>query len=183
MVGSTQTSLGRTLNDSLETTIEPRSTKGLLKGFFCSDVVFNLSNKILYGTEINVLGKGLGFTPTPSFINESDFKRDFEDFARKMRCKWYFRNDITENFSQLPAFRNKSNWNPPKGHPALEMFLSQYEKDIFSVLLGNTSTYNLTKNESLAMSGLAEDRSIIIKPADKGSCIVVWDRADYLAEA
>lgn len=33
------------------------------------------------------------------------------------------------------------------------------------------------------MRGLAEDRSIIIKSADKGSCVVVWDRADYLAEA
>ena len=32
------------------------------------------------------------------------------------------------------------------------------------------------------MRNLAEDRSIIIKPADKGSCVVVWDREDYLAE-
>ena len=62
------------------------------------------------------------------------------------------------------------------------MFLSQLE-DIFTVLPGNAASYNLTKNEWLAMRGLAEDRSIIIKPADKGSCVVVWDRADYLAEA
>ena len=33
------------------------------------------------------------------------------------------------------------------------------------------------------MRGLAEDRNIIIKPADKGSYVVVWDREDYLAEA
>ena len=33
------------------------------------------------------------------------------------------------------------------------------------------------------MRGPAEDMSIIIKPADNGSCVVVWDRADYLAEA
>ena len=33
------------------------------------------------------------------------------------------------------------------------------------------------------MRGLAEDRSIVIKPADKGSCVVVWDKLDYLAEA
>ena len=33
------------------------------------------------------------------------------------------------------------------------------------------------------MRGLAEDRSIIIKSANKGSCVVVWDRADYFAEA
>ena len=32
------------------------------------------------------------------------------------------------------------------------------------------------------MCNLAEDGSIIIKPTDKGSCVVVWDREDYLAE-
>ena len=30
---------------------------------------------------------------------------------------------------------------------------------------------------------LANDRSIVIKRADKGSCVVVWDREDYVAEA
>ena len=30
---------------------------------------------------------------------------------------------------------------------------------------------------------MAEDHSIFIKPADKGSCVVVWDKLDYLAEA
>ena len=33
------------------------------------------------------------------------------------------------------------------------------------------------------MRGLAEDPNIIIKPADKGSCVVIWDREDYIAEA
>ena len=32
------------------------------------------------------------------------------------------------------------------------------------------------------MRGLAEDRNIIIKPVDKGSFVVVWDREDYIAE-
>ena len=32
------------------------------------------------------------------------------------------------------------------------------------------------------MRNLDEDRSIIIKPADKGPCVAVWDRKDYLAE-
>ena len=32
------------------------------------------------------------------------------------------------------------------------------------------------------MWGLAEDRSIVIKPVDKGSCLVVWDKIDYLTE-
>ena len=63
------------------------------------------------------------------------------------------------------------------------MFLSQLEGDIFLVLPGNTSSYNLTKNELLLMRGLAGDRSIIITPADKGPFVAVWYRADYLAEA
>ena len=33
------------------------------------------------------------------------------------------------------------------------------------------------------MRGLVEDHNIIIKLAGKGSCVVVWDREDYLAEA
>ena len=33
------------------------------------------------------------------------------------------------------------------------------------------------------MRGLAEDQNTIIKPADKGSSVVVWDREDYFAEA
>ena len=30
---------------------------------------------------------------------------------------------------------------------------------------------------------MAEDRSIVIKPADKGFCVVAWDKLDYLAES
>ena len=33
------------------------------------------------------------------------------------------------------------------------------------------------------MRSLADDRSIVIKKADKGYCLVVWDRNDYLREA
>ena len=33
------------------------------------------------------------------------------------------------------------------------------------------------------MRGLTENRDITIKRADKGSCVVVWDREDYIAEA
>ena len=40
----------------------------------------------------------------------------------------------------------------------------------------------MSKEEWQAMRNLAEDRSIVIKLADKGSCVAVWDREDYLAE-
>ena len=139
-------------------------------------------------TEIRVLEKGLGFAPTPTKINETDLRADFNEFARKMRCKWFFRNELTENFSEAPAFRVKSKWNPPKGHVAVEIFLSKLETEIFFVLPGTPLDYNLSKEEWLdwkngRMRGLAGDHNIIIKPADKGSFAVVWDREDYIADA
>ena len=33
------------------------------------------------------------------------------------------------------------------------------------------------------MRTLADDRTIVIKKADKGSCVAVWDRNDYIKEA
>ena len=33
------------------------------------------------------------------------------------------------------------------------------------------------------MRSLADDRNLVIKKADKGSCVVVWDQNDHLIEA
>ena len=33
------------------------------------------------------------------------------------------------------------------------------------------------------MKALADDPTIVIKKADKGSCVVMWDRTNYLLEA
>ena len=111
--------------------------------------MFNLSHKVLTDLEISVLGKGLGFSTTP--INEADLRRNFANFAKKIRC--FFRNEPTEDFSEIPAFTIKSNWSSTKGHPALEMFLNQMEGEIFSLLPGNSASYNLTKVGWKAMRG------------------------------
>ena len=108
-------------------------TNERLECFSCSDSVFNLSKKVLTETEIRVLEKGLGFAPAPTKINETELRTDFNKFARKMRCKWFFRNEPAENFSEAPAFSVKSNWNPPKRRPAIEIFLSNFETEILSV--------------------------------------------------
>ena len=95
-----------------------------LKGYFCSDTVFNLSGRVLSESEIKVLEKGLDFALFPRKVDELELRRDFEEFCRRMRIRWYFRNEISENFSEVPAFSSKSSWNPPQGHSNLEVFLS-----------------------------------------------------------
>lgn len=68
-------------------------------------------------------------------------------------------------------FRKASKWKTPLGHPCLEVFLSQVEKEIFSLPPGKHWERNLTREEMEAVTGLADDTSIVIKPAIKG---LVW---------
>ena len=125
----------------------------------------------------------LDFAPVQRTLNEPEFCKDFEEFCRRMRCKWHFRNEVSETFSEIPTFRPKSSWLPPKGHASLEIFLSQLEKELFTNDLDEPSQTNLSPEEWKALRNLASDRSIVIKGADKGSSVVVWDRADYILEA
>ena len=53
--------------------------------------------------------------------------------------KWLFK------FSKTPAFC--ANWNQPKGHPAIEIFLGKLEKEIFSVFSDTPLDHNLSKEE------------------------------------
>ena len=100
-----------------------------------------------------------------------------------MRLKWYFRNEPTSSFSEHPSFTSKSSWKPLEGNSSLELFLSQIEKELFEVSKSNLGYSNFSKEEWQCMCLLANVRSIVIKKADKGSCVVVWDREDYIAEA
>ena len=117
-----------------------------MTGSFISGHVFNLSKKELSAKEISVLEKGLGFAPTPSHINEAHLRRDLRKFSRKIRCKWHFRNEVPQNNEEISQFKVKPQWNPlkghsaleaflkvilPKGHSALEAFLNKTEKNIF----------------------------------------------------
>ena len=72
------------------------------------------------------------FAPVQITVNELQLRKDFEEFCRRMRCKWHFRNDVSETFSEIPAFRSKLSWLPPKGHASLEIFLSQLGKELFT---------------------------------------------------
>ena len=142
-----------------------------------------MSRKVLSEAEIKVLEKGLDYAPIQNKINEPELRKYFDVFCRRMPIKWHFRNEPTQDFSDKPAFSAKSTWNPPKGHPNIEVFLSQIEHELFQISDKCLHYSNLTKEEWLAVRSLADDRSIVTKKADKGSCIVVWDRVDYLLEA
>ena len=62
------------------------------------------------------------------------------------------------------------------------MYLSEIEEELMKINENGMNYSNLSKEERDALHNLSHDDSIIIKPADKGSGIVIWDRSDYLLE-
>ena len=51
--------------------------------------IFNLANKVLSQQHVNVLRKGLKFTPTP-LPNKIELKNDIQQFSRKLRLLEFF---------------------------------------------------------------------------------------------
>ena len=162
------------------TSVADSTANGRLRGVFISKNILNLSKRILNKAEISILSKGLKFVPTPKSIDRAAIKNELEVFGRKLRLAWHFRND--ENSLVWNRFRKKSNFNPKDKDAAIEIYISRLEQELLDINT-NLKYHNITREEREAINTLRNDTSIIIKEADKGSGIVVWDRDDYLKEA
>ena len=79
---------------------------GRFVGKFISDNVLNLSGREISKAEISLLSKGLKFVPTPTYLNQAVLKEKLEIFGWKLRLKWLFRDNESENPYNL--FRKKS---------------------------------------------------------------------------
>ena len=81
-----------------------------LEGKFLSKNVINLSRRNLSALEILLLSKGLKFVPTANKIVRTKLKTELEEYERKLRFMWHFRND--EQSFAAHRFRPKSSFNP-----------------------------------------------------------------------
>ena len=61
--------------------------------------------------------------------------------------------------------------------------LSLLKKEALSIVPEGRNFSNLSTGERQALHELRSVKNIVIKEADKGSAVVVWDREDYCAEA
>ena len=107
---------------------------GRLIGRFVSGSVVNLSRRELSKEDVSLLSKGLKFSPTPTDIDKAQLKADIEDFKRRMRLRWHFRNSEDDSFTYDDNhFRIKSTWQPPKDDSILENYFSLLEREELSV--------------------------------------------------
>ena len=68
-------------------------------------------------------------------------------------------------------------------HPNIEFLLRQSEKEIFTLSQKPLRYSNLYEEEWQTVRYSANDRNTVIKKGDKGSCVVIWGRLDYIMEA
>ena len=97
----------------------------------------------------------------------------------------FFRVYIYIEVTDIPRFVKKSNWiSKPSKYTRLESVIDLIKSDIkHSVDVHVPKTDNLTQAERSALRNIQEKDDIIIKPADKGSAVVVMDKTTYLQKA
>ena len=143
-----------------------------------NNYVVNLSSKTLTRDTINLLSKGLGYAPVPAPPNRTGLNEDLEAFARRLRIAHRFRNSRRQG--KKHPFKPKSQWAPPRAsNPALEEYI---EKTLAEEPEQKTPKPNLSRNEMKILLELGKNKDLVIKKADKGSCIVVQDRSTYVEE-
>ena len=166
--------------------------------------VVNLSDRILTVDEITLLQRGLKFCPTPPCPDPGQVREDLDALHRRMRLLACYEENPLERLKRPltnqslitepstrpsylpfkdPKFKRKSLWRGPVGPANLEAFIASNYVDY-----NNRPIYiapdkkNLTRLEAKSIKGLRDDKSIVIKPADKGAAIVILNRSDYLKE-
>ena len=106
---------------------------------------------------------------------------ELEAYGRMLRLIWHFRNDEKE--FDRNKFKPKSTFNPRNKDAAIEIYLSSLEEKLMNIEIPQNKYNNLTREERSALYNLKNDKNIVIKSADKGSAVVVWDRNDCIKEA
>ena len=145
--------------------------------------VTNLSNKPLSQVQLNLLKKGLNFVPTKR-QHVTHIMQELKEWERLMRIKefWHGQNQMEHKCNRDDDLQYKvSHWTPERGRdPWLDLYLEEVSHSILAGVK-KSCRKNLSKAEEEALYQLMTDDDIVIRPADKGSGIVVLDRSDYLA--
>jgi hypothetical protein len=164
--------------------------------------VINLSNFQLTQHMIDLLSKGLNFCPTPDEPERFSLRQDLDKFHVSLRRKLFFEKrtssdtEVTQTDTQIDLatqlsseespfdhykFKNPSTWNPP-APLQLEAFITFNEHKLNEYIFQTSPQSNLMDRERKALAELLRASNIIIKPADKGSAVVIQNLDDYINE-
>lgn len=134
--------------------------------------------------QCTLLNKGLTFVPTFD-LNKNrklQLQFDIQNYHRKIKLSNYFKN---KDQNKLIPFLSKSTWNPPPGaiHDDIHKLIEKDNKVLNSRFKIPKEKANLSNSEIQALKELMHNKTIVIKPADKGCSVVILSRQQYISEA
>lgn len=132
--------------------------------------------------EREVLEKGLSFIPTPGKLDRDEIRRDLFTYHRRLKLLDYFQYE--KDFPHIP-FTKASTWVPAMEtiSPSIQNLIRKDVRALAGFRPKPSNQTNLTKEQLRALKDLKNNDSIVIKPADKGSQVVILDRVQYILEA
>ena len=119
--------------------------------------------------------------------------RDLDKYHRSLRIQCWLNKKNSQHTPNIPGdpfndiksliLKPNSEWNPPVGPPNLEYVIASKETGLLKSKINvNHSKRNMSRNEVKLLSALSNDKSIVIKKAEKGGAVVIQNRRDYIAE-
>lgn len=154
-----------------------------VQGLQAQNVVVLAQNFELTKAQYDLLSRGLSFIPTVDIGRDQklQLELDLQSYHRKVRLAAYYRDSPVKKM--LP-FVGPSSWTPP-----LEMLPPQIKTLIHSDLENFKIHYkfleeklNISLDEIKVLRDLKNKKNIVIKPADKGSAVVILSREQYIME-
>lgn len=134
--------------------------------------------------ELQLLNRGLTFIPTPRFGKKQKLQLEFDlqNYHRRIMLAAHFGNHpIKKNIN---SFVGPSLWTPPletlspKIKNLIHQDLKSFKKQQFM-----QDKQNISDEDWKTLHGLKRLKTIVIKPADKGSALVILSREQYIMEA
>ena len=107
------------------------------------------------------MSKRLKFVPTTNKIDRAKLKMELEEYGRKLRLLWHFKND--EKPFPYEKFRPKSTFNPRNKDTVIETYLSSLEERLLDIDISSKRFKSLTNEERNGLYNLRDDPSTIKK--------------------
>lgn len=146
------------------------------------DVLVLGQNLYLSTSQKQLLSKGLTFIPTPDSNRDDRLKTkyDVQKYHRRIKLASHFKHSTIRK--PLP-FVGASEWSPSvESLPPRVQKLIKKDLDTFRSYTFIKDKPNLSPSQFHSIKELQECKHIVIKPADKGSVVVIMHRDNYILE-
>jgi hypothetical protein len=147
--------------------------------------ILNLSEKFkIRKRHASLLQKGLSFVPVCRITPTEQFESGINRFVRNTKIKFSSIKFKSKN-NNMNHFRIPSTFRPHPGTypPEIDELETLLKQELRKLPDKVKIDDNLDKQDRIAMRELKQNSDVIIKPADKGSAIVIMDKEDYVFEA